>query len=130
MTFYNVILPPLLGLLAGIAGAFITPLVSWGIEKKRMKVQRRRELIANWHALLHDISQGRVANLEDTQFYIFRDCTFGHQHFPSLQPFLRTETLRLVEQLGGSFGWDDNIQAAYDALVQDVNTTDQRWDLV
>jgi hypothetical protein len=133
MTFYTVVLPPLLGLLAGTIGSLVAPWVNWGIEKRRIKDQHHRELVANWRVLLHDVTdmgayEAKKPGDIGIPWFILR--VKNHPYYPSLQPHLRDVTLEALEQTGGK-PWDAAIvQYTYGLLLEDVNTAEREWDLV
>lgn len=43
--FYSVIIPALAGLIAGAISSLIAPWVHWGVEKQKLKLKAREELI-------------------------------------------------------------------------------------
>ena len=132
ITFYNTGLPAIIGALAGIAGAFITPLVGWGIEKKRMKVQHHRELIANWRVLLHDVTEAAATAKQTGSLGppSFINRVKNHPYFPSLLPHLPQATLDLLDNTKGAAWSDNRVQHTYNCLLQNVNEAKRRWDLV
>jgi hypothetical protein len=50
------IIAAVIGLLAGGLGSLAAPWVNWGIEKKKERLQHRRELITKWRELVHNFS--------------------------------------------------------------------------
>lgn len=51
---WSILIPALIGLLAGILGSLVAPWVNWGIEKKREKLKYRREIIQRCRAKIDD----------------------------------------------------------------------------
>ena len=41
----NILIPAIVGLITGALGALVTPLVQWGIEKKRLRFNNRKQTI-------------------------------------------------------------------------------------
>ena len=46
------VIPAVLGFLGGVIGSLIAPWVQWGVEKRRLRQAKRRELISNCRMLL------------------------------------------------------------------------------
>lgn len=124
------ILPSILGLIAGVIGSLVAPWVKWGIEKRRLKFQNHKELVSYWRVLLGDVSVAKAKESSWATPLPFIDRVQGHPYFPSLQPHLSQVTLDLLTNTNGKTGSDDYIQAAYDALLEDVNAAERRWDLI
>ena len=51
-TILRYVIPWVLGFLGGIVGSFIAPWVHWGVEKRRLRQAKRRELINSCRVLL------------------------------------------------------------------------------
>ena len=53
------------GALGGTVSTFVAPWMQWGIERKRELRQYRRQLVANWHAMVGDVSK-ELGEMEKT----------------------------------------------------------------
>jgi hypothetical protein len=60
------------GAIAGTVSTFVAPWVQWGFEKKRELRQHRRKLIADWYAMIGDVSK-RLDEIEKASSYTDRD---------------------------------------------------------
>ena len=45
-------IPGIIGFIGGVIGSFIAPWVHWGVEKRRLRQQKRRELINSCRSML------------------------------------------------------------------------------
>src|ERR1035437_7017650 len=105
--FLQYVAPALLGLFAGAIGSLVAPWVTWGIEKRKMKLQARREFLL--------YARNAVREIDDRNVY--RE----HVTYSQLRPFLSQRSIELIEsdartvQIGGRGSGVGN----YKALVYD-----------
>jgi hypothetical protein len=130
VSWTTTILPPVIGGVLGLGGSLTTLWVKWGIEKTRMRVLHRQELVGQWRVLLSDLSWAKT----NTNWYgkppVFYDGVQTHQFYSSLQRHLNEKTLDLLAKTRHKIGQGDEVQAAYDAMLEDVNTAERMWKLV
>ena len=111
------------GLLGFIAGIF-TPWVKWGIEKRRLRFQHRRDLVARWRRMVQSIAQSPIESQEEVTRQLE-----AHEDFYSLQPHLslkaRGELHRGTTILVGS-----TIGAALQYILDDIARIEKEWGLV
>lgn len=91
----------LIGAAGLLVGGFVGPHVTWGIEKKRLQLARRAELIKSWREGLLE--------WEERQAQAENDGTTGPDirrelWFMSLEQFLSPEDHRLALDFGQPFG--------------------------
>ncbi len=111
------------GLLGFIAGLF-TPWVKWGIEKRRLKLRYRQELIARWRRMVQRIAQSPV----DSQDGVTR-LLEAHEDFYSLQPHLSSKAPGQIRR-GSAFLAGSTIGAALQFIVDDIARIEKEWGLV
>jgi hypothetical protein len=110
------ILLAILAAVSAVIGAFVRPEVGWNIEKRRQRMQERREKIARWREWLGQ--RPEHSDLNDSQTYT------------ELRPYLRARTrstceggpIRLVMGRGGN--------AAENEILEDIHRLEHRWGLV
>jgi hypothetical protein len=86
------VLPPILG----GAGGLITIWANWGIEKRKQRLQRRRELITGWRLELIPM----VAQAQDLTVVWAGDrqrAVMSSPYYASLRPHLSKDALRQIE---------------------------------
>ena len=64
----NAIIAGVVGLISGAIGSLVAPWVAWGIEKRRIKHDRRVELIVRWREILSDQDFDRTHLLNDPSY--------------------------------------------------------------
>jgi len=79
----KLVIPAIVGLLSGIFGTFFAPWVNWGIEKKKLIRQERKELL----------SQCREVLSEDISFQEFR----LHTIYSKIRPYLSSVAIKTIE---------------------------------
>ncbi|MET4242705.1 hypothetical protein [Bradyrhizobium sp. RT10b] len=89
--FTRYVIPPLLG----GAGGIITVYGQWGIEKRRQKMQARRDLVAEWRKNLIPllIAKPETRGGGPESKYAFMD----HESYASLRPHLRSDLRAKIE---------------------------------
>ena len=75
--------------LAGTAASLLAPWSHWGVEKKRMKNQRRQALVASWYKLVEDYQNNDIDIVD-------------HRNYNSLRRFLSETAITEfeVEKIG------------------------------
>ena len=61
----NVIIAGIIGLFTGAIGSLVAPWANWGIEKKRIKHERRIKLIQTWRGIISEENFDRYKFIED-----------------------------------------------------------------
>lgn len=80
-----------------VVGAIIGPYIHWGIEKKKQKLAYRRDLIANWRAMLQEVAQEKGDNTKT------RLLLESHRDFYSFLPHLRQRSTPIDDNLLDTF---------------------------
>src|SRR5687767_10846727 len=112
-------LPALLGFLAGVLGSLFAPWVQWTIEKRRSKLQYRRDLVKTWR---------EAAGLALRDGGDFR----GTAAYSSLRPHLDPQLRALVEDpyhllAGGNARPGD---AKHHMILDDIARIEKEWGLL
>jgi hypothetical protein len=117
------VIPPLLG----GAGGLLTIYGQWGIEKRRQKLQARRDLVIEWRRnLIPLLTREPQTNAgKGTGKYAFMD----HESYASLRPHL-TEDLRIKLEnkvihvtLGGP-------PFPLTEIMEEIARIERRWNLI
>lgn len=118
----DLILPAIIGLVAGTIGSLVAPWVNWGIEKQREKRKRREKFIDSWHIFIED----------EFDLDTFRESAV----FSQMKPYLSEEIIKKIDPLGvniqgaivfikSSIG-EDTIKKQ---LLDVITETEKKWDL-
>lgn len=117
--FLKIAIPALTGLLAGAIGSLIAPWINWGIEKRKLRLTARRELITTAR---HSLEAGLKKN-------DFRESTIYSQ----LRPFLSEHTQKKIEtdtvtvQVGGRGAGANNYRPD---VLDEIHTLEKKWKLL
>jgi len=101
------------GLLGGAVTSLGAPWVNWGIEKRRDKMTRRRDLINNARLMF----SGRTLRREE----IRQSPAYG-----AIRPFLSSELTNNIGKNNIS-GGEQGIQ---DKIMQEVSALEKKWKLI
>ena len=84
MTISDTIIVAIIGLITGATGSLVASWVKWGIEKKRLKHNRRVDLIKEWPIFIE-------------QFDFEKD-NFGNTTvYGAMRPYMNSETVKKFE---------------------------------
>jgi hypothetical protein len=115
--------PAFIGLLAGVVGSLIAPWVNWGIEKRKLRLNARRDVIA---AARQMINRG-------SDKFEFREST----SYSRLRPFLSDRTKKEIEsdkitvQLSGRGSGEHSGARHYARLtLDDLQNLEKQWGLL
>ncbi len=114
----KVVVPAVVGLIAGAIGSLIAPWVNWGIEKRKLQLAARREFIAAARKALDDSPSKRD----------FRESGFYSQLRPLLSASVREsiESDTIVVQLGGRGSGADNFVPQ---VLDEIHALEKKWEL-
>jgi hypothetical protein len=126
------VLPPILG----GAGGLVTIWASWGIEKQKQRLARRRELVTGWRMNLLPLVEGR-----DVLWVGDRKATvLASPYYASLRPHLTEEAIRRLEiavlpiviTKPGSArpGSDWHHHFPLNLFVEEIQRIEKKWRLV
>lgn len=119
MDWTSVVAGALAGSASGLVASLVAPWVHWGVEKKRQRLSRRRQLVAEWRAAL-----SRPQQVKD-----FRESAT----YATLRPHLPADLVRRIEsdtieiQVGGRGAGLANFNAA---LLDEIAQVESKWKLV
>jgi len=88
MDFNSIIVSAVSGLIAGTIASLIAPWINWGIEKRKIKMNRRVELIKNCKELI---------NSENFDNYKFLNSSY----YSDIKPYLNNELVDKIENKEG-----------------------------
>ena len=125
----SVIVSAIVALVAGAIGSLVAPWVNWGVEKRRQRFERRKEMVESWRQLLRDVSEFTVVENEDVRYAPLIGLLSAHAAYFSLQPHLSQETRDAIEATRRRFWGCEHVQIAFDLLVRDINRIERDWDL-
>lgn len=119
-TTLNAIIAGVVGLIAGAIGSLIAPWIQWGIEKNRIRQQRRIELIYNWREIL---------SREDFQ----RDNLLNNPSYGPLRELLNKSIRERFERSTNEIVvLLDSAKNSYDrdVILKEVARIEKEWDLI
>jgi hypothetical protein len=112
------VIPPVLG----GAGGIITVWINWNVEQRRMRVQRRRELVDQWRNELLPIIAAEEPD---------RDALVRHPAYGSLRPHLSRDVISKIEKANLIIVQMEAIQNAYARMLTDeIGRIERKWKLV
>jgi hypothetical protein len=112
------VVPPILG---GIAGLF-SPWANWGIEKRRQKLARRRELITGWRLELVPMFSDR-----NKDWSAVKPLIIASPYFASLKPHLSETALKKIfAERTVHVGEDVFLKL----LTDEIGRVERKWKLV
>jgi len=123
ITTLNMIISSIFGLIGGAIASLIAPWVHWGIEKKRIQINRKKELIDNCKM---EINKKNFDGKE------FRESPY----YANIRPFLSKELTHLIEKgdnefhvqiSGGRGGGVNNFKSK---ILDEINNLERKWKLI
>ena len=108
------------GLLSGIVGSLVAPWVHWGIEKRRFRLQSRRNLVQEWK---------RALDIAPFDWEAFRQSSA----YATLRSHLSPEALAHVESgsiMIQNVGRGQGINNFRPFLLDEVARIERKWHLV
>ena len=118
-TIVWIILPAAAGLVGGIIGTVIAPWAHWGVEKRRQRQTKRRELISASRALL----------TSDMDLKTFRETAT----YAKLRPHLLKPVRETVEKLKPTDPENSNEQNEAnikERILEDIARIEREWILI
>ena len=120
MKIDQALLTALIGLIAGTVGSLIAPWVNWGIEKRRLRLLNRKEMINKLKLLISEEQLDREKIVNSTEY---------HQ----LKEHLSTKSIKILEssefviylRMGA-----DPIDHERKEILEDISKLEKKWRLV
>ena len=118
----NALIAGIVGLIAGLVGSLIAPWVQWGVEKKRIKQQRRIEMINQWREILSQ------ENFQRTDF-------LNHPLYGPLRELIKQDVLKNFERPTLTFigkSLDESPKDSYDRdiIMKEVARIEKEWGVI
>ncbi|WP_407157695.1 hypothetical protein [Bradyrhizobium sp. STM 3557] len=110
--------PPILG---GVAGLF-SPWASWGIEKRRQKLARRREFVTGWRLELIPMFSDRNKDWSEVKPSIT-----ASPYFASLRPHLSAKAREMIYAQRTAYAGEDLFLTL---LTDEIGRIEREWKLV
>jgi hypothetical protein len=110
------VMPGVLGLFGGIIGSLIVPWINWGVERRRTRQAKRRELIRS-SRLLFTTETDKTA-IRNTEVYA------------KLRPHLRQSVVAAVETESTEDGDRQPEDAFKEKLLEDIARIEKEWILI
>ncbi|MBW1695927.1 MAG: hypothetical protein JRH18_04445 [Deltaproteobacteria bacterium] len=115
-TILKLVVPAVMGLLGGVVGSLIAPWVHWGIEKRRSRQAKRRELIDSCRMLL----------TTDIDRKTFRET----EVYAKLRPHLYQLVIEAVEKDQPPGESEEDKNAFKQKLLEDLARIEREWVLI
>ena len=115
-TLLRYVIPGIIGLVGGVIGSLIAPWVHWGVEKRKIRQQKRRELINSCRVMLAaNIDQ---KTFQETELYL------------KLRPHLYQLTIEAVEKEAPSEDSQDDKDVFKEKVFGDLARIEKEWVLI
>ncbi|MFC1564458.1 hypothetical protein ACFL6G_05945 [candidate division KSB1 bacterium] len=111
--FFKIAIPALIG---GVTASIIAPLIKWGIEKKRNKMEYRRNQIKRWRDFIHN--EFEQLNFKDTTIY------------SELRPHLSKKVLENTEGNTITILEGRGCNVIKSMILDDIARLEKEWDLI
>jgi hypothetical protein len=112
------VVPPILG---GAAGLF-SPWAAWEIEKRRQKLDRRRQLVTGWRLELIPMFQDRQRDWRD-----IREAITTSPYYASLRPHLSAKAIEMVQAERIFYVGEDVFLRLF---INEIGRIESEWKLV
>jgi len=112
-----------IGLLAGLVGTAIGPWVKWGVEKRKLIYQSRRELINKWRSMTQKASELKTGEGGGFVNYLER-----HEDFYSIQPYLGQDQTSIYSPR--TYIACSTVYPGVLKLIEVINKKEKEWGLV
>lgn len=114
------VLVALIGLVSGTIGSLVAPWVNWGIEKRRLKLERRAKQIVEWRQFIE-------------QFDFSKENFRATTTYAAMRPFMEVESRKLFEAQRTYFVPPDGVSDVdlhKLAASDEVSKIERKWELV
>ncbi|GEM_PF-1091195 len=108
------------GLITGVLGSLIAPWVHWGIEKKKQKLNYRKELIAKWRQMVRELLKYYDDNRNSLP--VLRKVITRYEAFYSLKGHLSQDIIFRIEA--------DTYEDALALITDEINGIEKEWRLL
>jgi hypothetical protein len=115
------VLPPILGGAGGLIGVY----ANWGIEQRRQRLARRRELVTGWRMNLVPLITRQSPNAEIEEV---RAALFASPFYASLRPHLSVKLRRRLEGENRTIIVGENFPL--EPILDEIGQIERRWQLV
>ena len=115
------VLPPILGGAGGLIGVY----ANWGIEQRRQRLARRRELVTGWRMNLVPLISRLSPELDQDQV---RSALFASPFNGSLRPHLGVDLKRRIEVENRTIGRGENFPLG--PILHEMGRIEREWQLV
>lgn len=118
------IAPPILGAL----GALVAPWTAWGVEKRRGRLNRRRQLIDFWRSHLINQWDPTFDQMTESGLKFTQKSSYLTLR-PHLTPSLRDKFSRIPDVLEIDVGLSDPLENKK-ILAEEINRIERAWKLI
>jgi len=120
LSFHGALLPAFVGFIGGMMGSIVAPWVHWRIEKRRIKLQNRKDKIARWREMLTQVLNAeKWSDPGDLDRVLCQEADFL-----GLRPYLSDKTRDMI----GDF---DVLEAEIFAeMAADISRLEVKWGLL
>ncbi|HVG32009.1 MAG TPA: hypothetical protein VM911_02980 [Pyrinomonadaceae bacterium] len=121
------LLPAILGFVAGVLGATVTPFVQWYIEKKRLKIEYKRQLIADWRKMIEEISK---THSQQTSNVEIMKALMHHSAFYTLSFYMDNKALENVGDKDKRTFQNISYPLMLSVVMSEITKIEKKWDLL
>ena len=110
------VIAAVLGLIGGAITVFIAPWITWGVERRKLQHQTRKETIDRWRSMVAGVSRKATGDFGDLMLALHDDTDFL-----SLKPHIREHTHSLIDS------GDAMDHEVFEALLDDIAAVEKKW---
>ena len=108
------------GLVSGTVASLIAPWINWGVEKRKQKLEYRRQLVVSWRKMIEDVSK-QVPEDKSPGDVVF--LYQKHSAFHSLKQHLNIESVDMLRNL------DPYYELPF-KISDEISRIEKKWKLV
>ena len=110
-TIFVAIIGGIAGLIAGAISSLLAPWANWGVEKRRLRLDRQRNIIDNARRNLTDYSREQIRNSTE---------------YAAIRSHLSADLVSKIEARNTSGGE----QSIYASIMRELSEWERKWKLV
>jgi hypothetical protein len=115
---------PVISFVAGGILTLLLPWNKWFIENKKIKQAYRKEKIAQWRKMMHEISNGKDNPNKSVSYLLER-----HEAYYSLRPHLTHNTIMEIARTR-TFISGSTIDASLSFIINEIARLEKEWELI
>ena len=120
MKIDQALLVAFIGLIAGVIGSLIAPWVNWGIEKRKLRLSSRKEMINKLKSLISEKNFDREKIVNSTEYHHLKE----HLSTKTINKLERKELVIYIRTQ------NDPIDHERKEILEDISKLEKKWRLL